>query len=137
MRTSLFLSCFLLLASFSFAQNISGIWHGFQVYRDKGEYKEYRITVDLKMSDDSVKGTMQLKSPLKGMITSSLSGTIDKKGNLFLKEDGILTEGVTAEDAKLCSYVLKVKENSLNGKGRSKFKGYDHLKVRLQRKETY
>lgn len=128
----------LLLTSYSFSQNISGTWHGFQVYRDKGEYKEYRIMLDLKMTDaQHVTGTLQLKSPQKGMITSSLSGGFDDQGNLILKEDTILTEGITADDAKLCSYVLKVRKNSIKGKGRSRSKGYDHLELRLQRQDLH
>jgi hypothetical protein len=139
MRLQLFLCSLFLFAGYvSFGQNITGTWHGFQVNRDKGQYKEYRVTVDFKMLDDNVTGTMQVKSPQKGVITSSFTGTYDKKDNLlYLNENEIITEGITSEDARLCSFILKVKKNMLKGKGRSRAKGYDHLMLRLERKEAY
>ena len=132
--------CILLIAASHccFAQDITGTWHGFQVSRDNGQYKEYRVTIDFKVTDDNVTGTMHLKSPLKGIITSSFSGKLDKKeSTVYLREDGIITEGIEAKDARLCSYELKVRKNMLKGKGRSRFKGYDHLTLRLQRGEKY
>lgn len=135
MQTRLPLSVlFLLIVTTVSAQQLSGTWHGFQVSRDKGHYSEYRITMDLNVTDKSVTGTMQLKSPQKGVITSSLSGKVDLKENLiYLKEDEIVSEGITPRDASLCTYVLKIGRNSLRGKGRSSQKGYDHLTLRLQR----
>jgi hypothetical protein len=137
MRIAIPLAIVLIIASqFSFAQGISGTWHGFQTALKKGDNTEYRITVDLQVKDENVTGTMQLKSPAKGVITSSLTGKVE--GNLiYLNESGILTEGVSTTDAKLCRYVLKIGKNSLHGKGRSSFKGYDHLRVTLQRGEVY
>ncbi|HEY0676779.1 MAG TPA: hypothetical protein VGD17_00785 [Chitinophagaceae bacterium] len=139
MRIHLPISFLLIVTcNFSFAQDLTGTWHGFQISRDKGHYQEYRITVDLKLVDDNVSGTMQLKSPLKGVITTTFTGKLDKKENLlYLKEDEIITEGVGAKDATLCSYILSVGKNSLKGKGRSRFKGYDHLTLRLQRGANY
>jgi len=127
---------FLLLASHcSFAQNIAGTWHGFQVSRGNGQHNEYRVILDLKVTaDQKISGTMQLKSPLKGTVTSSFTGIINKKDNtLRLTEDKILTEGITAKDATLCSYILKLRRNVLKGNGRSRAKGFDHLKLHLQR----
>lgn len=137
MRIAMPLAIILIIASkFSFAQDVSGTWHGFQTALKKGDNTEYRITVDLKVKNENVTGTMQLKSADKGVITSSLTGRVD--GNLvYLNESKILTEGVTTADARLCKYVLKIGKNSLRGKGRSSFKGYDHLRVTLQRGEMY
>jgi hypothetical protein len=137
MRIAIPLAILLIAASqLSFAQNISGTWHGFQTSLKKGDNTEYRITVDLQVNNENVTGTMQLKSPAKGVITSSLSGKVE--GNLvYLKENEILTQGVSTKDAKLCSYVLKIERNSLRGKGRSSFKAFDHLRLTLQRGEVY
>lgn len=137
MRIAISLAIILTIASqFSFAQNVSGIWHGFQTSLKKGDNTEYRVTLDLKMKDENVSGTMQLKSADKGVITSSLTGRVE--GNfVYLNESGILTQGVSTADARLCKYVLKIGKNSLRGKGRSSFKGYDHLRVTLQRGEVY
>ena len=141
MLTKRCLSVFFLLAVVccSQAQNISGTWYGFQVSRDNGQVSEYRIIIEITMvGSESFTGTMQLKSPIKGVITSSFTGAIDKTDNLiYLREDTILTEGVQATDASLCNYVLKLKKNVLKGKGRSTRKGYDHLTLHLERKETY
>jgi hypothetical protein len=129
---------FIIAGLTAYSQDISGTWHGFQVSRDKGR-QEYRVTVDLKLTgQEDVTGTMQLKSPQKGVITSSFSGKLDKKeGLIYLQEDSIITEGIGAKDASLCSFVLKVRKNSLKGKGRSSQKGYDHLELRLERKDVY
>ena len=141
MLTKRCLSIFLLLFAVYWgrAQNISGTWYGFQVSRDNGQVTEYRITVEINMvGTESFTGTMQLKSPLKGLITSSFSGAIDKTDNLiYLREEKILTDGVQPTDASLCNYVLKLKKNVLKGKGRSMRKGYDHLTLHLERKEHY
>ena len=141
MLTRRCLSVFILLAVVycSQAQNISGTWYGFQVSRDNGQVSEYRITIEITMvGSESFTGTMQLKSPQKGVITSSFTGAIDKTDNLiYLREDSILTEGVQSTDASLCNYVLKLKKNVLKGKGRSMRKGYDHLTLHLERKEAY
>ena len=140
MRTKFFLSALLLLAGyFSRSQDISGTWYGFQVSRDKGEHKEYRITIEIKMSDeDDFTGTMQLKSIQKGTITSTFTGKIDKADNvIYLRENKIVTEGIQSKDASLCNYVLKLKRNSLKGTGRSMQKGYDHLTLHLERRDRY
>ena len=141
MLTKRCLSVFLLLLAVYWgqAQNISGTWYGFQVSRDNGQVTEYRITVEITMVGvESFTGTMQLKSPQKGVITSSFSGAIDKTDNLiYLREDSILTDGVQLTDASLCNYILKFKKNVLKGKGRSTRKGYDHLTLHLARKENY
>ena len=138
MRIAILLISLLTVTAASFAQDVAGTWHGFQISRDKGKYNEYRITMDLKILDDNVTGTMQLKSPLKGVITSSFSGTYDKKQNMiFLVEDTILTEGINSTDATLCRYTLKVGKDSLKGTGRSRRKGYDNLELRLRRGDIY
>lgn len=136
------LSVLLLLISVygSQAQNISGTWYGFQVSRDNGQKNEYRITMEITMTGvENFTGTLQVKSPQKGVITSTFSGAIDKTDNLiYLREDKIVTEGVTPTDASLCNYVLKLgKNNVLKGRGRSMRKGYDHLTLHLQRKKSY
>ena len=120
-------------------RGLSGTWYGFQVSRDNGQKNEYRITVEITMvGAENFTGTMQLKSPQKGVITSSFSGAIDKTDNLiYLREDKILTDGVEPTDASLCNYVLKLKKNVLKGKGRSMRKGYDHLTLHLERRESY
>lgn len=134
----LLISLLTVTAASSFAQDVAGTWHGFQISRDKGKYNEYRVTMDFKVLDDNVTGTMQVKSPLKGVITSTFSGTYDKKQNMmFLVEDTILTEGVNANDATLCRYTLKIGKNSLKGTGRSRRKGYDNLELRLHRGDIY
>lgn len=140
MLTKLFISAFFLVAAYSIqAQDISGTWYGFQVSRDNGQYKEYRITLEITMvGEESFTGTMQLKSPQKGVITSTFTGTVDKTDNLiYLRENKIITEGIQPSDATLCNYVLKLRRNILKGKGRSMRKGYDHLKLHLERKEHY
>jgi hypothetical protein len=134
----LLISLLIATTASSYAQDVAGTWHGFQISRDKGKVNEYRITMDFKVSDDNVTGTMQVKSPLKGIITSSFSGTYDKKQNMvYLKEEAILTQGVSVDDARLCRYTLKVGKNSLKGTGRSRTKGYDNLELRLQRGNVY
>ena len=141
MLTRRCLSIFLLLVAVYYvqAQGLSGTWYGFQVSRDNGQKNEYRITVEITMTGtENFTGTMQLKSPQKGVITSSFSGAIDKTDNLiYLREDKILTDGVEPTDASLCNYVLKLKKNVLKGKGRSMRKGYDHLSLHLERRENY
>jgi hypothetical protein len=129
---------FLLCAHACLSQNLSGTWRGFQVSRDNGQYNEYRVTLNVDEKGGNISGTMQLKSPLKGTITSTFTGHIDKKENLlYLEEKSILTEGITNQDAQLCSYVLKVRRNSLKGSGRSRAKGFDHLRLHLERKGDY
>lgn len=140
MRIAILLCSLLLITTAAaFAQDVTGTWHGFQISRNKGKLQEYRVTLDFKVDQDNdVTGTMQLKSPLKGTITSSFTGEFDKKNNLiYLQEDEILTKGVTTNDARLCSYVLKVGKNSLKGTGRSSGKQYDHLELRLQKGNAY
>lgn len=140
MRIAIVLCSLMLLTTISaLSQDFSGTWHGFQTSRDKGKVNEYRVTLDLSIKNDNdITGTMQLKSPQKGVITSSISGRFERKDNLiYLKENEILTEGITAEDAKLCSYIIKVSKNSLKGTGRSRSKGYDHLKLSLKRRSDY
>jgi len=138
MRIAILLISLLITSAASLAQDIAGTWHGFQISRDKGKYSEYRVTMDFKILDDNVTGTMQVKSPLKGTITSSFSGTYDKKENMvYLVEDKILTEGIQVSDAALCRYTLKIGKNSLKGTGRSRRKGYDNLELRLQRATVY
>lgn len=128
----------LIAGATGYSQNISGTWHGFQVSMEKGR-PEYRVMLDITLvDDDDVTGTMQLKSSQKGTIISSFTGKIDRRdGLLYLHEDSILTEGITPRDASLCSFVLKMKGNSLVGNGRSSQKGFDHLKLRLQRRGRY
>ena len=138
MRIAILLCGLMIAATCCFAQEVAGTWYGFQISRDKGKYSEYRVTMDFKIADDYVTGTMQLKSATKGIITSSFSGTYDKRENMiYVKEDTILTEGLSATDASLCRYSLKVGKNSLIGKGRSRAKGYDHLELRLRREDNY
>jgi hypothetical protein len=135
----IFCSLFLLTAVTGFAQDVTGTWHGFQISRDNGKYHEYRVTFDFKVNQDNdVTGTMQLKSPVKGVITSSFSGHFERRENaIYVREDGILTEGITSKDANLCNYMFKVGKKILKGTGRSVKKGYDHLELRLQRENVY
>jgi hypothetical protein len=140
MRIAILLCSLLCLTTAAaFAQDVTGTWHGFQISRHEGKLHEYRVTLDFKVNQDNdVTGTMQLKSPLKGLITSSFTGEFDKKNNLiYLKENEILTKGITPNDARLCEYVLKVGNNSLKGTGRSNGKQYDHLELRLERGNNY
>lgn len=140
MRIAILLcSLFLLTAVTTLAQDVTGTWHGFQISRDKGKYHEYRVTLDFKVNQDNdVTGTMQLKSPAKGVITSSFTGTYNERESvIYLTEDKILTEGVTTNDAQLCKYVLRVGKNTLKGTGRARSKGYDYLELRLQRENVY
>ena len=124
--------------SASFAQDITGTWYGFQTSRDKGVQKEYRITVDFTVTDDSVTGTMSLKAEDKGTIVSKFSGTYDaKKKTMHLNELGVLTDGLNEKDFSLCEYSLKLDDKVIRGKGRASNKGFDHLSIYLQRNPQY
>jgi len=135
--TSLF--CLLLIAGSVSAQEFSGTWYGFQTSRLKGQMKEYRIVVEINsVNGDSVSGTMSLKAPEKGTITSSFTGNFDsKKKMLYLKEMQVLTNGLNEKDVSLCDYSLKIDENVLRGKGHAQNKGYDYLDIYLQRNPNY
>ena len=124
--------------SSSFGQDITGTWYGFQTGRDKGVQKEYRITVDFTVTDDSVTGTMSLKAEDKGTIVSKFSGTYDaKKKIMHLNELGVLTDGLNEKDFSLCEYTLKLDDKVIRGKGRASNKGFDHLNIYLQRNPNY
>ena len=101
--------------------------------------KEYRITVEINsISGDSVSGTMSLKAPEKGTITSSFSGNFDsKKKTLNLKELQVLTNGLNEKDVSLCDYSLKIEDNVIRGKGHAQNKGFDYLEIYLQRNPNY
>jgi hypothetical protein len=138
-KTFPWLLCLLLATSAASAQEITGTWYGFQTSRAKGQMKEYRITVEINsLTGDSVSGTMSLKAPEKGTITSSFSGNFDsKKKTLYLKELQVLTNGLGEKDVSLCDYSLKIEENVIRGKGHAQNKGFDYLDIYLQRNPNY
>ena len=138
-KTFSWLLCLLFIASSAFAQEINGTWYGFQTSRAKGQMKEYRIVVEINsVNGDSVSGTMSLKAPEKGTITSSFTGNFDsKKKMLYLKEMQVLTNGLNEKDVSLCDYSLKIDDNVLRGKGHAQNKGYDYLDIYLQRNPNY
>ena len=138
-KTFTWLLCLLFIASSAFAQEINGTWYGFQTSRAKGQMKEYRIVVEINsVNGDSVSGTMSLKAPEKGTITSSFTGNFDsKKKMLYLKEMQVLTNGLNEKDVSLCDYSLKIDDNVLRGKGHAQNKGYDYLDIYLQRNPNY
>jgi hypothetical protein len=138
-KTFTWLLGLVLVSSSVSAQEITGTWYGFQSSRTSGQLKEYRITVDIStISGDSVKGTMSLKAPEKGTITSSFTGNFDpKKKMLYLKEMQVLTDGLTEKDFSLCDYSLKIDDNVIRGKGHAQNKGYDYLDIYLQRSPNY
>jgi hypothetical protein len=138
-KTFTWLLCLLMAAGSTSAQEISGTWYGFQTSRAKGQMKEYRIVVEISsVIGDSVSGTMSLKAPEKGTITSSFTGNFDsKKKTLNLKEMQVLTNGLSEKDVSLCDYSLKLEENVIRGKGHAQNKGYDYLDIYLQRNPNY
>jgi hypothetical protein len=138
-RTFTLLLGLLIIASSLSAQEISGTWYGFQTSKTKGQFKEYRITVDItSVNGDSVAGTMSLKAPDKGTITSSFTGNFDsKKKMLYLRESGVLTNGLNEKDVSLCEYSLKIEDKVIRGKGHAQNKGYDYLDIYLQRSPNY
>ena len=138
-KTFTWLLGILIAASSVSAQEIKGTWYGFQTSKTKGQFKEYRIVVDISsISGDSVTGTMSLKAPEKGTITSSFSGNFDsKKKMLYLRELQILTNGLNERDVSLCEYSLKIDDNVIRGKGHAQNKGYDYLEIYLQRNPNY
>jgi hypothetical protein len=129
----------LLVAGCLTAQQISGTWYGFQTSKTKGQFKEYRIVVEISaVNGDSVTGTMSLKAPDKGTITSSFSGNFDsKKKMLYLKELEVLTNGLNEKDFSLCEYALKIDDKVIRGRGHAQNKGYDYLDIYLQRNPNY
>jgi len=129
----------LLIAGCLTAQQISGTWYGFQTSKTKGQFKEYRIVVEISaVNGDSVTGTMSLKAPDKGTITSSFSGNFDsKKKMLYLKELEVLTNGLNEKDFSLCEYALKIDDKVIRGRGHAQNKGYDYLDIYLQRSPNY
>ena len=129
----------LLVAGCLTAQQISGTWYGFQTSKTKGQFKEYRIVVEISaVNGDSVTGTMSLKAPDKGTITSSFSGNFDsKKKMLYLKESEVLTNGLNEKDFSLCEYALKIDDKVIRGRGHAQNKGYDYLDIYLQRNPNY
>ena len=129
----------LLVAGCLTAQQISGTWYGFQTSKTKGQFKEYRIVVEISaVNGDSVTGTMSLKAPDKGTITSSFSGNFDsKKKMLYLKELEVLTDGLNEKDFSLCEYSLKIDDKVIRGRGHAQNKGYDYLDIYLQRNPNY
>ena len=137
-KTFIWLLCLFVVSSAS-AQDITGTWYGFQTSRLKGQFKEYRIVVDIStVNGDSITGTMSLKAPEKGTITSSFTGNFDsKKKTLYLKEQEVLTNGLTEKDFSLCEYSLKIEDKVIRGKGRAQNKGYDYLDIYLQRNPNY
>jgi hypothetical protein len=79
-KTFTWLLGLLLIAGGISAQEIKGTWYGFQTSKTNGQFKEYRIVVDINaVNGDSVTGTMSLKAPEKGTITSSFTGNFDSK----------------------------------------------------------
>jgi hypothetical protein len=138
-RTFTLLLGLLIIVSSLSAQEISGTWYGFQTSKTKGQFKEYRITVDItSVNGDSVAGTMSLKAPDKGTITSSFTGNFDsKKKMLYLRESGVLTNGLNEKDVSLCEYSLKIEDKVIRGKGHAQNKGYDYLDIYLQRSPNY
>ena len=137
-RTFICLLSLLLAGSIS-AQEINGTWYGFQTSRHKGQVKEYRIVVDITIIHaDSVSGTMSLKAPEKGTITSSFTGNYDsKKKMIYLREQDVLTDGLTEKDFSLCEYALRIEDKVIRGKGHAQNKGYDYLEIYLQRNPVY
>ena len=138
-KTFTFLLSLLMVAGSLTAQEISGTWYGFQTSKTKGQFKEYRIVLDINaMTGDSVSGTMSLKAPDKGTITSSFTGNYDaKKKMLYLKELGVLTNGLSEKDVSLCEYSLKFEDKVIRGRGHAQNKGYDYLDIYLQRNPNY
>jgi hypothetical protein len=138
-KTFIFLLSLFVVGGSLTAQEISGTWYGFQTSKTKGQFKEYRIVLDItSIVGDSVTGTMSLKAPEKGTITSSFTGNYDsKKKTLFLKELGVLTNGVSEKDVSLCEYALKLEDKIIRGKGHALNKGYDYLDIYLQRNPNY
>jgi len=138
-KTFIMLLALLFAASSLSAQEISGTWYGFQTSKTKGQFKEYRIVVDISaINGDSVTGTMSLKAPDKGTIVSNFSGNFDSKRKmLYLKELGVLTNGLSEKDISLCEYALKIEDKVIRGKGHAQNKGYDYLDIYLQRNPTY
>jgi len=138
-KTFTWLLCLILAASSTSAQEITGTWYGFQTSRAKGQMKEYRITVEINsVTGDTVSGTMSLKAPEKGTITSSFTGNFDsKKKTLNLKELQVLTNGLTDKDVSLCDYSLKIDDNVIRGKGHAQNKGFDYLEIYLHRNPNY
>jgi hypothetical protein len=121
------------------AQEITGTWYGFQTSKANGQFKEYRITVDINSLDgDSVTGTMSLKAAEKGTITSSFAGNFDSKTKMIhIRESRLLTDGVTEKDVSLCEYSLKFEDKVIRGKGHAQNKGFDYLDIYLQRSPNY
>jgi hypothetical protein len=138
-KAFIWLLCLLVIGSSISAQEINGTWYGFQTSRAKGQMKEYRITVEINsVNGDSITGTMTLKAPEKGTITSSFTGNFDpKKKTINLKEMQLLTGGLNEKDVSLCDYSLKLDENVIRGKGHAQNKGYDYLDIYLQRNPNY
>ena len=138
-KTFAFLLSLLIAASSLTAQEVSGTWYGFQTSKSKGQFKEYRIVVDItSVNGDSVTGTMSLKAPEKGTITTSFAGSFDsKKKMLYLKELEVLTNGLSEKDFSLCEYSLKLDDKIIRGKGHAQNKGYDYLDIYLQRNPNY
>ena len=138
-KTFTWLLGLVLVSSSVSAQEITGTWYGFQSSRTSGQLKEYRITVDIStVSGDSVKGTMSLKAPEKGTITSSFTGNYDsRKKMIYLREQDVLTDGLTEKDFSLCEYALRIEDKVIRGKGHAQNKGYDYLEIYLQRNPVY
>jgi len=138
-KTFIWLLCLLIIGSTTSAQEINGTWYGFQTSRTKGQMREYRIVVEISsVNGDSITGTMTLKAPEKGSITTSFTGNFDpKKKTINLKEMQLLTEGLNEKDVSLCDYSLKLDENVIRGKGHAQNKGYDYLDIYLQRNPNY
>ena len=135
-----FIWLFVLLSASSLsAQEIAGTWYGFQTSKAKGQFKEYRITVDINsVNGDSVTGTMSLKASEKGTITSSFTGNFDSRNKtLYLKEMEVLTKGLNDKDVSLCEYSLRFDDKVIRGKGHAQNKGYDYLEIYLQRSPNY
>lgn len=138
-KTFTWLLGLLLIAGGISAQEIKGTWYGFQTSKTNGQFKEYRIVVDINaVNGDSVTGTMSLKAPEKGTITSSFTGNFDsKKKILYLRESQVLTNGLNEKDVSLCEYSLKIDDKVIRGKGHAQNKGYDYLDIYLQRNPNY
>lgn len=138
-KTFTFLLSLLMAAGSLTAQEISGTWYGFQTSKNKGQFKEYRIVVDITaVNGDSISGTMSLKAPDKGTITSSFTGNYNaKKKTIYLKESGVLTNGLNERDVSLCEYALKLEDKVIRGRGHAQNKGFEHLDIYLQRNPNY
>jgi len=137
-KTFILLLALTAAAASSIAQDFSGTWYGFQTSRDKGTFKEYRITVEFAVTDDSVTGTMSLKAEDKGTITSKFSGVYDsRKKTIHLKELGVLTNGLNEKDYSLCEFSLRLDDKTIRGRGHAVNKGYDYLEIYLQRNPNY